>query len=72
MRVMNRINVPFGGITRSSDDGVSRDGMSAELINMRVGNGRLEVCDKPILERGFASGARPVYTHVAGLTTVSL
>lgn len=32
---MNKVNVGLGGISRNTDDGVSKDGMCSELINAR-------------------------------------
>lgn len=39
---MNKVNVGLGGISRNTDDGVSKDGMCSELINARPKNGSIE------------------------------
>ena len=51
---MNKVNVGLGGISRNTDDGVSKDGMCSELINARPKNGSIEPVGRPILERQFA------------------
>ena len=48
---MNKVNVGLGGISRNTDDGVSKDGMCSELINARPKNGSIEPVGRPILER---------------------
>ena len=53
---MNKVNVGLGGISRNTDDGVSKDGMCSELINARPKNGSIEPVGRPILERQFAEG----------------
>lgn len=58
---MNKVNVGIGGINRNVDDGISTDGLSAELINMRVKNGSLEPVGTSILLQQFAR--KPVYVH---------
>ena len=64
---MNKINVGFGGISRNTDDGVSKDGMCSELINARPKNGSIEPVGRPILERQFAEGKSPVFVHKNGM-----
>lgn len=63
---MNKVNVELSGITRNSDDGVSKDGACHELINMRVANGSLEPVGRPVLEKSFTQGIEPVYVHKNG------
>ena len=63
---MNKVNVGLGGISRNTDDGVSKDGMCSELINARPKNGSIEPVGRPILERQFAEGKSPVFVHENG------
>lgn len=63
---MNKVNVGLGGISRNTDDGVSKDGMCSELINARPKNGSIEPVGRPILERQFAEGKSPVFVHKNG------
>ena len=63
---MNKVNVGLGGISRNTDDGVSKDGMCSELINARPKNGSIEPVGRPILERQFAEGISPVFVHKNG------
>ena len=59
---MNKVNVALSGINRAIDDGISKDGACAELINMRVKNGSLEPVGRPILESKGFSG-EPIFIH---------
>ena len=63
---MNKVNVGLGGISRNTDDSVSKDGMCSELINARPKNGSIEPVGRPILERQFAEGKSPVFVHKNG------
>lgn len=63
---MNKVNVGLGGISRNTDDGVSKDGMCSELINARPKNGSIEPVGRPILERQFAERKSPVFVHKNG------
>lgn len=63
---MNKVNVGLGGISRNTDDGVSKDGMCSELINARPKNGSIEPVGRPILERQFAEGKSPIFVHKNG------
>ncbi len=63
---MNKVNVGLGGISRNTDDGVSKDRMCSELINARPKNGSIEPVGRPILERQFAEGKSPVFVHKNG------
>lgn len=58
---MQKINVGIGSIDRSVDGGVSKDGLTAELINMRVTASSVEPVGSPILLQQFAR--EPVYIH---------
>ena len=59
---MNKVNVALSGINRAIDDGISKDGACAELINMRVKNGSLEPVGKPIKKKSFTNG-EPIFIH---------
>ena len=58
---MKKVNITLGGINRSADDGVSNDGLSAELINMRIKDGSLRPVGRPVLLKQFSR--KPVYIH---------
>lgn len=58
---MKKVNVTLGGINRSMDDGVSNDGLMAELINMRIKDGSLRPVGRPRLMKQFSR--KPVYIH---------
>ena len=58
---MKKVNVTLSGINRSVDNGVSSDGQSAELINMRIKDGSLRPVGRPRLLQQF--GRKPVYIH---------
>lgn len=60
---MKKITIPFSGITRNTDDGISPDGECMELINARIKNGSLSPIGKPILEITFPNGRKPIYIH---------
>lgn len=46
---METIKIPFSGINRSIDEGISNDGQCMELINARIKNGSVEPIGKPVL-----------------------
>lgn len=46
---METIKIPFTGINRSIDEGMSTDGQCMELINARIKNGTIEPIGKPLL-----------------------
>lgn len=46
---METIKIPFSGINRSVDEGISADGQCMELINARIKNGSVEPVGPPIL-----------------------
>lgn len=46
---METIKIPFTGINRSIDEGISTDGQCMELINARIKNGSIEPIGKPVL-----------------------
>lgn len=58
---MKKVNVTLRGINRSLDDGVSNDGLMAELINMRIKDGSLRPVGRPRLLKQFSR--KPVYIH---------
>lgn len=58
---MKKVNITLSGLNRSVDDGVSTDGQSAELINMRIKDGSLRPVGRPRLMQQFIR--RPVYIH---------
>lgn len=60
---MKKITIPLSGITRSTDDGISKDGECMELINVRVKNGSLSPMGRPIQGKIFPGGRKPVYIH---------
>lgn len=60
---MKKITIPLSGITRSTDDGISKDGECIELINVRVKNGSLSPMGRPIQGKIFPGGRKPVYIH---------
>lgn len=48
-----KINIPFSGITRNTDDGTCTDGECMELINARIKNGSVEPVGRPITMKSF-------------------
>lgn len=46
---METIKIPFTGINRSIDEGISTDGQCMELINARIKNGSMEPIGSPVL-----------------------
>lgn len=58
---MKKVNITLSGMNRSVDDGVSSDGQSAELINMRIKDGSLRPVGRPRLLKQFSR--KPVYIH---------
>lgn len=59
----NKINIPFSGITRNTDDGTCKDGECMELINARVKNGSIEPIGNPILLKEFGEEYKKGYYH---------
>lgn len=60
---MNKVNIGIGGINRDVDDGISKDGLSAELINLRLDNQSLEPVGASVLLQQFPTGRKPVFIH---------
>ena len=60
---MEQIKVPFSGINRASDDGISADGACHEIINARIKNGSLEAIGNPVLVSSLPVTAQKVYYH---------
>ena len=58
---MNKINIPFKGITNVPDDSFSQDGSMSVLLNMRHKGGELVQCQPPV-ERS-ASKVRQAMFH---------
>lgn len=60
-----KINIPFSGITRNTDDGICRDGECMELINARIKNGSIEPIPSPIVLQSFNEEYTKGYYHPA-------
>ncbi|WP_099465570.1 hypothetical protein [Parabacteroides provencensis] len=61
---MKKLSIQISGISRNTDDSISKDGECIELINARVKNGSISPTGKPIQEIAFPSNHKPVYIHV--------
>lgn len=59
---METVKIPFSGINRSIDEGMSTDGQCMELINARIKNGAVEPIGKPISVHEIAN-AKKVFYH---------
>ncbi len=60
---METIKIPFTGINRSIDDGMSTDGQCMELINARIKNGMVEPIAKPVVVGTLPVEASSLYYH---------
>lgn len=60
---METIKIPFTGINRSIDDGMSADGQCMELINARIKNGTAEPIGRPIVLGAIPVEVDRMYWH---------
>ena len=60
---METIKIPFTGINRSIDEGISTDGQCMELINARIKNSSVEPIGKPVFIHELAN-AEKVFYHI--------
>ena len=60
---MEQKKIPFKGINRCFDDGISQDGYCMELINARIRNGSIEPIPAPVHIADLPSDAEKVYYH---------
>lgn len=58
-----KVNIPILGITRNTDDGISKDGECMELINARLKDGSIEPIGKPIQLAYFDKQYKAAYYH---------
>lgn len=61
---METIKIPFTGINRSIDEGISTDGQCMELINARIKNGSVEPIGNPVLIHELTNTERYSTTHL--------
>lgn len=59
---MNKINIPFRGMTNVPDDSFSQDGSMSVLLNMRHKGGELVQCQPPV-EKGATDAVLQVLYH---------
>lgn len=60
---METIKIPFTGINRSIDEGISTDGQCMELINARIKNGSMEPIGSPVLLSDFTIEIDRLFYH---------
>lgn len=60
---MESVKIPFSGINRSIDEGISADGQSMELINARIKNGSVEPIGNPVHVFTFDFPVEKIYYH---------
>lgn len=60
---MESVKIPFAGINRSIDDGISVDGQSMELINARIKNSSVEPIGNPVHVATFDFPVKRIYYH---------
>ena len=60
---MKKETIVLLGVSRNSDDTLSKDGECLELINSRTKDGSITPVGKLILEQAFPSNHKPVYVH---------
>ena len=60
---MKTIKIPFSGINRSIDDGMSADGQCMELINARIKNGMVEPIARPVVVGALPVDIDKLYWH---------
>lgn len=60
---MEKIKIPFTGINRSIDEGISTDGQCMELINARIKNGSVEPIGSPVLLSDFTIKIDRLFYH---------
>lgn len=60
---METVKIPFSGINRSIDEGISADGQCMELINARIKNGSVEPIGKPVLLSELAIETSKLFYH---------
>jgi len=58
-----KVNIPILGITRNTDDGISKDGECMELINARLKDGSIEPIGNPIQLSYFDKQYKSAYYH---------
>lgn len=69
---METIKIPFTGINRSIDEGISTDGQCMELINARIKNGSIEPIGNPILIHELFDAKKIFYHTIAKKTLILL
>ena len=62
---METIKIPFTGINRSIDEGISTDGQCMELINARIKNSSVEPIGKPVFIHELANAEKVFYHTLA-------
>ena len=62
-KTMEQKKIPFSGIDRATDDGVSQDGACMELINARIKHGSVEAIGKPVLVSELSLSVKTLYYH---------
>ncbi|MBS5701332.1 MAG: hypothetical protein KHX11_20115 [Bacteroides cellulosilyticus] len=60
---METIKIPFTGINRSIDEGISTDGQCMELINARIKNGSIEPIGQPVFLANFEIQVDRLFYH---------
>lgn len=60
---MNKVNIPFGGMTNVPDDSFSKDGDMSVLLNMRHKGGELVECKRPYLKDMKVGNIRQLLYH---------
>ncbi len=58
-----KINIGFSGITRNTDDELSKDGECMELINARIKDGSIQPIGNPILVASLTKKYKAGYYH---------
>lgn len=62
---METIKIPFTGINRSIDEGISTDGQCMELINARIKSGSIEPIGKPVFIHELTNAEKVFYHTLA-------
>ena len=68
---METIKIPFTGINRSIDEGISTDGQCMELINARIKSGSIEPIGKPVFIHELTNAEKVFYHTLAKKNTCS-
>lgn len=58
-----KVTVPFYGITRNTDSGISKDGECLELINARIKNGSVQPIGRPVILASLNKQYSGAYYH---------